>query len=161
MIDHSPAFACLPMHAPPSLDDWSVWADWLMLNDPEPWRDRRIRKRLLRGDPNSVERRLSMACAYRPAELRPGVFEWGQYAMLLTEHGWSHLPHDLPWHVLWGIARARVTSCDTIYVQPRLHRQMLRDTTVWVARPDTRRGSEARNPRKRDDTGEHKRGRRR
>jgi len=158
-VDHTPAFACLPMHAPPSLGDWAVWADWLVLYDPKPWRDARIRRRLLRGSPNSVERPLSMACAYRPAELRPGVFAWGEYEAELTEYGWSHTPRTIPWEVAWSSWAAP----DTIYVHPGIYRAYR--AGQHVAANDVgahlQRVKRARNPRKRADTGEHKRGRRR
>lgn len=46
-IDHTPAWALIPWYGDdglgaPSLDDWRVWADWLMAHDPDDERDAAI-----------------------------------------------------------------------------------------------------------------------
>ncbi len=46
-VDHSPAWALIPWYGDdglgaPTLDDWRVWADWLMAHDPDVEGDRTI-----------------------------------------------------------------------------------------------------------------------
>ena len=104
-----------------------VWADMLQQIDPEPWRDLRVHKRIVRGDPNNAcDPHLSMSQAYCPGQVA-GVFEWADYSIKLTEHGWSHGPTYDFWasgDVLWRIenwARSPRAGADTIYVRPDLY----------------------------------------
>ena len=130
MPDHSRAFALLPAHLPPSLEDWMVWADWLMVHDPDPWRDRRIHKRIVRSDPNNVGvDRLSMSKAYCPGA-PPGVFAWADYMLTLAEDGWVHGPACAFWSggdVLWRIqhwARSPGVWPAAVYAHPGIYRQV-------------------------------------
>ena len=169
VADHTRAFALLPMHRLPSLGDWSVWADWLMAHDPEPWRDHRIRKRIARGEPNNVsDPRRSMSQAYCPGRA-VGVFEWADCSLTLTEHGWLHGPVCDYWargDARWRIehwAQSPWAGPDTIYMRPALYRRFREDWHVEANDVEAHidRIKQARNPRRRADRGEHKRGRRR
>ena len=154
------------MHRLPSLDDWMVWADMLQQIDPEPWRDRRIHKRIVRGDPNNVSvDRLSMSKAYCPGQVE-GVFEWAAYSIQLTEHGRSHDPplpcyRDGIAYEIWR--RSPWAEPAMIYVRPDIYRHLREDRHVLLNGVEAHMGRvrQARNPRRRDSRGEHKRGRRR